>query len=168
MFMRIVQQVSGRLMALFTTVYSLVQAQLLLLASKLRVSITQAFQSAANQYLLNLLRVPTGSSTSRLAVILITVGQLIKAALINVKASLIRIGLQLLTIARKIKQRVHTLLSQKKDKLVALIKWVRLRLSESKTALILMAHQLIQVGLKLAGHVKQLQQRVLQLLKVKL
>lgn len=165
MLKHIVTQINGRLTALFTQAYTLIKTPLCKLVSSLPASFTQAFQSAANQYLLNLLRVPTGSSTNRLAVILITVGQLIKAALINVKASLIRIGLQLLTIARRIRQRVLTLLLQKKDKLVALIKWVQSRLNESKTALIRMAHQLIQAGLKLAGRAKQLQQHAIQMFK---
>jgi hypothetical protein len=167
MFMHIVTQISGRLMALFTQVWALLKALLLRLVSNLPASFIRVYQNVANLYLLNLLRVQIGSNTSRLRVSLITVGQLIKAALINVKAKVILLGQQLLTTVRQISQSALTVFKQKKDKLVELIKLAPSRLKENKTVQTLMARLLTQAGSKLVGLAKQLPQRVKQLLKAK-
>lgn len=167
MFMHIVTQLSGRLMALYTQVLALLKALLYKLVSNLPARFTQVYQNAAKLYLLNLLRVQIGSNTNRFRVSLITAGQLIKAALTNAKASLIQIGLLLLTTVRQIRQHVLTALKQKKDKLVALIKSAPSRIKKNKIVQTLMARLLTQAGLKLQGLAKQLLQRVSQLWKAK-
>ena len=165
MFTRIVQRVNGLVMAQYIRVSMWLKALLLQLVSKLLVSITQVFQNVRNLQLLNFLRVPTGSSTNLLRVSLTTAGQLIKAALMYVKAKAILLGSQLLTTVRQINQAALTVLKQKKDKLVELIKSAPSRLKESKIAQTLMARLLTQAGLKLQGLAKQLQQRAIQVFK---
>lgn len=61
--------------------------------------------------------------------------------------------------------RVRTALSQKKDKLVGLIKLAQSHLSVSKIVQIPMVARLIQGGLKYLEAAKQLLQRVINLLK---
>jgi len=167
MFTRIVQRVSGLIMAQYIRASLWVQERLFKLVSSLLASITRVYQNAVNLQLLNLLRVPTGSSTNPLRVSLITAGQLIKAALMYVKAKAILLGSQLLTTAHQIRQHALTALRQKKDKLVELIKLAPSRLKENKTVQTLMARLLTQAGSKLVGLVKQLPQRAKQLLKAK-
>jgi hypothetical protein len=165
MFMRIVQRVNGLIMAQYIRASMWVKERLLQLASKLLASITRVYQNVANLQLLNLLRVPTGSSTNPLRVSLTTAGQLIKAALISAKAKVILLGKQLLTTVRQISQAALTAFKQTKDKLVELIKLVPSRLKENKTVQTLTVRQLIQAGSKLAGLAKQLPQRVRQVFK---
>lgn len=112
MLKQIVTQVSGHLTALFFQVLALLKALVCKPVSYLRAKYTRISQNARNFYLLNLLRVPTGSNINLLRVNLITVGQLIKAALISVKVNLLQIGLLLLTTARQIRQRVLSLLKR--------------------------------------------------------
>lgn len=112
--MHIVTQALGRLMALFTKVYLWIKAQLCNLAKRLLASYTRVSQSAQHQYLLNLLRVQTASSFNHLRVTLTTAAQLIKAALITVKQTLIQIGLQLVATARQILQHAKNLLKKGK------------------------------------------------------
>ena len=165
MFMRIVQRVNGLIMAQYIRVSMWLKALLLQLVSKLLVSITQVFQNVRNLQLLNLLRVPTGSSTSPLRVSLTTAGQLIKAALMYVKAKAILLGSQLLTTVHQIRQHVLTVFKQKKDKLVELIKSAPSRLKENKTVQTLMVRLLTRAGSKLQGLVSRLQQRAIQVFK---
>ena len=165
MFMHIVTLISGRLMALCTQVLASLKALLLRLVSNLPARFTQVYQNVAKLYLLNLLRVQIGSSTSHLRVSLITAGQLIKAALTSVKAKVILLGQQLLTTVRQINQAALTALKQKKDKLVELIKLAPSRLRENKTVQTLMVRLLTQAGSKLQGLVSQLQQRAIQVFK---
>jgi hypothetical protein len=165
MFTRIVQQVNGLIMAQYIRASMWVKEHLLLLVSKLLASITPVFQNVRNLQLLNLLRVPTGSSTNLLRVSLITVGQLTKAALMSVKAKAILLGKQLLTTVRQISQAVLIAFKQKKDKLVEKIKLALLRLKENKTVQTLMARLLTQAGSKLVGLAKQLPQRAIQAFK---
>jgi hypothetical protein len=167
MFMQIVTQVSGRLMALFTAVYTLVKAQLLLLVSKLRVSITQAFQSAVNLLRQSLHLALTLLKSNPLAVALTKAVQSIKAAHISVKASLTQIGSLLQTIVQTIRPPVPTASSPKKGKPVGITKSARSRTKGNKTAQTPTEAQSTPVGLKLLGHAKQLLQRVKQLLKTK-
>ena len=165
MFMHIVTHLSGRITALYIQVYTLIKARLLKLANSLRVNSIRVYQNVANLYLLNLLRVQIGSSTSHLRVSLITAGQLIKAALTSVKAKVILLGQQLLTTVRQINPAARTAFKQKKDKLVELIKSAPSRLRENKTVQTLMVRLLTQAGSKLHGLVSQLQQRAIQMFK---
>jgi hypothetical protein len=136
-------------------------------ASNLLASITQAYRSAANLYLLNLLRVPIGSNTNRFRVSLTTAGQLIKAALTSAKASLIQIGSLLLTTVRQTKQAAPTAPLRKKGKPAGKTKSAQSRSKGSKTAQTPTAHQLTQDGLKSQGLAKQRRQRAKQQLKAK-
>lgn len=167
MLKRIVQQVNGLIMAQFITVYSLVKAQLLLLVSKLRVSITQAYQNVVSL----LHRLPqlvlTMLSSNPLVVGLTKAVQSIKAALFSVKFSLIQIGSQLQIIVQTIRQLVATLLSQKKEHPVAQTKSVQSPTKESKTVQTPTAALLTQDGLKSQGHAKPHQQRAKQQRKAK-
>jgi hypothetical protein len=152
-------------MALCTQVLALLKALRCKLVSNLPARFTRVYQNVANLQLLNLLRVPTGSSTNLLRVSLTTAGQLIKAALTSVKAKAILLGKQLLTTVRQISLAALTVLKQKKDKLVELIKSAPSRLKENKIVQTLMARLLTQAGLKLQGLAKQLQQRAIQVFK---
>ena len=109
----------------------------------------------------------TEQNTSRLHVLLITVGQSIKAVLILVQSKAIQIGSQLQTTVRLMLQRVSQVLLQSKDKLVAYIKLVQLRFSVTTFAQTPMVVQLIQGGEKLLGTVRQLPLHAKALLKVK-
>ena len=66
---------------------------------------------------------------------------------------------------RQLSQRVRTVLSQKKDKLVEQIKLVQSHLNVSRIVQIPMVARLIQAGLKYLVAAKQLLQRVFNLLK---
>ncbi len=155
--MRIVQQVNGIIINLYTQACSLVKERLLPSASKLLANIIQAFQNVANR-LLKLVQIV--SNIKVWLVSLTTAAQSIKAVLINVKAKAILLGQQLLTIARRIKQLVHIALSPKKDKPVASTKLARSRSKGSKTAQTRTAPQSTQAGLKSAAVAKQLRQHV--------
>jgi hypothetical protein len=109
MFMHIVMQVSGRVMALFTTVYTRLTTCLLNSVKRLHARITQIYLSVLIQLHL---RVQTVSSFSRLLVSLITVAQLIKTGLSTVKQTLIQTGLQLATTVRQTLHRVKALLKK--------------------------------------------------------
>lgn len=162
MLMHIVTQLSGRVTALYTQVLEWLKALLWKPVKLLPASITRVYQNVVNQRLLVAL---TESNISLWRVNLITAVQLIKAGLTTVKAKVIQIGLHLLTTVHQISQRVRTVLLQKKDRLVVLIKLVALRLNESKIALIHTATLLIQDGLKLVEAVKQRLLRVIPLFK---
>jgi hypothetical protein len=165
MFMHIVTQLSGRIMALCSQALGLIKALLWHPVSNLLASFIQAYQSVRNLHLLNLLRVQTGLSTNHLVVNLITAEQSIKAALMFVRAKVLQIGSQLQTTALQILQLVSQCLQQIKDKLAALIKLAQSRLSAIGFAQTPMAQRLIQGGEKLVGIVSQLQQRVIQVFK---
>jgi ABC-type metal ion transport system substrate-binding protein len=109
MFMHIVTQLSGRIMALYTQVLEWLEVQLWRRVKPLLASFIRVFQNVRNLYLLNLLRVQTVSSFNRFRVSLITAAQLIKAGLSTAKAKLIQTGQQLATIAHQTLQRVKTL-----------------------------------------------------------
>ena len=109
--MQIVTQVLGRLMAQFLTVYTLVKELLFTLVSKLRVSITQVYQSVANLQILNLLAKIKQSINHLVAQLTIQV-QLMKLGLMNVLHKVGQVGQQVLIIARQIRQRVLNLLKQ--------------------------------------------------------
>jgi hypothetical protein len=111
MFMQIVTQVLGRLMAQCLTVYTLVMGLLFTLVSKLRVSITQVYQSVANLQILNLLA-KIKQSINHLVVHLTIQVQLMKLGLMNVLHKVGALGQQLLTTARQIRQRVLSLLKR--------------------------------------------------------
>lgn len=167
MFTRIVQRVNGLIMAQYIRVSLWVKGRLSQLVNSLLASITQVFRNAANLQLLNLLRVPTGSSTNLLRVSLTTAGQLTKAALTSAKASLIQIGSLLLTTVRQTKQAAPTTPLRKKGKPAGITKSARSRSKGSKTAQTPTAPQSTQDGLKSQGLVNQLLQRVKQLWKAK-
>jgi len=166
MFMRIVQQVNGLVTGLFTAVYSLVKTQLLLLVSKLRVSITQAYQNVVSQLRQLLQLVLTMLKSNPLVVGLIKAVQSIKAALISVKVNLIQIGLLLQTIVRTTPPPAPIAHKRKKGKPVGLTKSARLRTKEKTIVPMPTAHLLTPAGLKSQGRVKQLLQRVKAMLKV--
>ena len=109
--MQIVTQVLGRLMAQCLTVYTLVMGLLFTLVSKLRVSITQVYQSVANLQILNLLAKIKQSIYHLVAHLTIQV-QLMKLGLMNVLHKVGQVGQQLLTTARQIRQRVLSLLKR--------------------------------------------------------
>ena len=109
--MQIVMQVLGRLMAQCLTVYTLVMGLLFTLVSKLRVSITQVYQSVANLQILNLLAKIKQSISPLVARLTIQV-QLMKLGLMNVLHKVGRLGQQLLTTVRQILQRVLNLLKR--------------------------------------------------------
>lgn len=167
MLKRIVQQVNGLITALFTAVYMSAREQLLLLVSKLRVSITQAYQSVVNllrplpQLVLTMLK------SNPLVVGLTKAVQLIKAALTSVKASLTQIGSLLQTIVQTIRQLVATLLLLKKEAPVAQTKSVQSPTKENKTVQTPTAALLTPDGLKSQGHANQRQQRAKQQRKAK-
>jgi hypothetical protein len=167
MFTRIVQQVNGLIMAQYIRVSSLVQERLFKPVNNLHASITQAYRSAVNL----LLRLPqlvlTGLNINLLRASLITVVQSIKAALTNVKASLLQIGSLLLTTVRQTKQAAPTTPLRKRGRPAGITKSARSRLKGNKTAQTPTAPQSTPAGLKLQGLAKQLLQRVKQLLKVK-
>jgi hypothetical protein len=119
---------------------------------RLLVNFIQVFLSVASLWSL---RVQTALNIKACLANLITAVQLIKAALISAQVKVLLIGSQLVTTARQISQRVATVLLQKKDRLVVLIKLALSHLKMSKTALIRMARLLHQVGLKLQEVVKQ-------------
>jgi len=168
MFMQIVTHVSGRVMALFTAVYTLVKALLCRLANNVRVKFTQAYQSVINllHHLLQFVR--TGLSSNPLAVTLTKAVQSTKAALMSVKASLIQIGLLLQTIVQIIRPPAPTAPLQKKGPPVGVTKSARSRTKKSKTAPTPTATPSTQGGLKLLDRAKQLLQRVSKLFKAKL
>jgi hypothetical protein len=167
MLKQIVMQVSGHLTALFFQVLALLKALVCKPVSYLRAKYTRISQNVRNFYLLNLLRVPTGSNINLLRVNLITVGQLIKAALISVKVNLLQIGSLLLTTARQIRQLVPTAQSPRKGKPVGITKSARSPISVSKTAQTNTVSPLIQDGTKYQGRAKRHRQRVKQPLKAK-
>ena len=109
--MQLVTQVLGRLMDQCLTVYTLIKGLLLLLASKLRVSITQVYQSVANLQLLNQLA-KVKQSINHLVVNLIIQAQLIKVGLMNVAHKLGQVGQQLLITVRQILQRAYIALKR--------------------------------------------------------
>ena len=109
--MQLVTQVLGRLMDQCLTVYTLIKGLLLLLVSKLRVSITQVSQSVANLQLLNHLA-KIKQSINHLVANLIIQALLIKVGLMNVLHKVGQVGQQLLIIVRQTLQRVLNLLKQ--------------------------------------------------------
>ena len=156
MLKRIVQQVSGQVMALYTQASLLVKEQLLPSASKLLVSITQAFQNVVKLFSQ---LVKTVLNIKALVASLITQVQSIKAALITAKAKALLIGQQLLTTVRPTSQPVATVQSQKTDKPAASTKLAQSRSKGSKTAQTRTAHQSTADGLKSAVAAKQPLQR---------
>ena len=164
--MQIVMQVLGRLMAQFLIVYTLVKGLLFTLVSKLRVSITQVYQSVANLQILNLLA-KIKQSINHLVAHLTIQAQLMKVGLMNVLHKVGRVGQQLLTTARQIRQLVPTAQSPRKGKPVGITKSARSHLSVSKTAQTNTVNQLIQDGTKYQGRAKRHRQRVKQPLKAK-
>jgi hypothetical protein len=109
--MQLVTQVLGRLMDQCLTVYTLIKGLLLLLVSKLLVSITLVSQSVANLQLLSQLA-KVKQSINRLVANLIIQVLLIKVGLMNVLHRLGQAGQQLLTTVRQIPQRVLNLLKR--------------------------------------------------------
>ena len=109
--MQIVTQVLGRLMARCLTVYTSVKELLFTLVSKLRVSITQVYQSVANLQILNLLA-KIKQSINHLVAHLTIQGQLMKLGLMNVLHKVGQVGQQLLITVRQILQRVLNLLKR--------------------------------------------------------
>jgi hypothetical protein len=103
MFMHIVTQLSGRLMALYTQVLEWLKALLCKLVSNLRVSSIRVFQSVVNLW--NRL-VKTSLSFKAFLASQIKVVQSIKAALKRAVTISGQIGQQLVTIAHQTLQRV--------------------------------------------------------------
>jgi hypothetical protein len=109
MLMRIVMQVSGRVMVQFTTAYIRLTTCLSNSAKRLHARIIQIYLSA----LIRLHQlVQMVLSFNRLRVNLITAVQLIKAGLSIAKQTLIQTGLQLATTVRQTLQRVKALLKK--------------------------------------------------------
>jgi hypothetical protein len=103
MFMHIVMQLSGRLMALYTQVLVWLKERLLKLVSSLRVSITQVYQSAVS-LLPHLAK--TLSKIKALLASLTTQVLSIKAGLKLVVTTSGQIGQLLQTTVRQIRQHV--------------------------------------------------------------
>lgn len=104
MFMRIVMQLSGLIMGLYTRVLELLRTRLWNPVNNLRVSFIQGFQSAVTlwfQLVKQLLNIKA------LLVPLITVVQSTKVAVILALTQAWALGQQLLTIVRQIPQRVR-------------------------------------------------------------
>jgi hypothetical protein len=161
MLKRIVMQVSGRVMAQFTTVYLRLITCLSRIAKHLLALITQTYLSVLTP--LNLLRVQTVSSFKAWVANLTIAVQSIKRVLSTAKAKVIQIGLQLQTTAHQTLQRAN--LSQLQNKgLVAKIKLALLRLKGNSYALVHTVRRWIQGGLKLLGaacqHLKRVQHRL--------
>ena len=110
MFMHIVMQLSGRLMALYTQVLVWLKERLLKLVSSLRVSITQVYQSAVS-LLPHLAK--TLSKIKALLASLTTQVLSIKAGLKLVVTTSGQIGQLLQTTVRQIRQ--HVAQAFKKD-----------------------------------------------------
>jgi hypothetical protein len=109
MYMQLVTQVLGRLMAQCLIVYTSIKELLLQLVSKLRVSITPIYQSVAT--ISNLLA-QIKQSINHLVANLIIQAQLIKVGLIHVLHKVGDLGQPLLTTAHQILQRVKALLQR--------------------------------------------------------
>ena len=107
--MQIVMQVLGQVMDRFITAYMLIKELLLRLVNKLRVSITLVYQSVPS---IRNLVAQIKQNISRLVANLIIQAQLIKVGLIHVLHKAGDLGQQLLTIARKILQRVYKALKR--------------------------------------------------------
>lgn len=103
MLKRIVMQVSGRLMALYIQALEWLKVRLLKPVNSLRVSFTQAYQSAVN-LLPHLAK--TLSKIKVLVVTLTTQASLIKQGLKLAVTTCGQIGLLLQTIVRQIRQLV--------------------------------------------------------------
>lgn len=151
MLKRIATRLSGQSMALYTQVLGWLTGLLCKLAKLLPASFIRAYQSAVNR---RLLVVMTESNISLWRANLITAVQLIKAGLTTVKVKAIQIGSQLLTTVHQTYQRVATA-TKKINALVALTKWVVLRINASKIVLTLIVRRLTQVGLRLPETVRQ-------------
>jgi hypothetical protein len=109
MFMRIVMQVLGQIMDRFIVAYMLTKEHLFKLVNSLRVSCTQVFPSAdtiRNQV------AKAKQSINHLVAQFTNQVLLIKVGLINVATKVGQLGQQLVTIARKIHQRVLNLLKR--------------------------------------------------------
>jgi len=156
MLKRIVMQLSGRGMALFTQAWEWLKIQLCKRANNLRVSFILVSLNVGN-----LLRqlVQTMLNIKVWLVNLITQAQSIKAVLINVQAKVSQIGSLLVTTARQILQLVRQPLLQIKDKLVELTKSVQLRLKGIGCVQTPTDLQSTRTGTKSAVAAKQLQQR---------
>jgi hypothetical protein len=159
MFMRIVQQVNGLIMAQYILVSTLVKERLLPSAKQLLASTIQAFQNVANR-LLKLVQIVL--NIKAWLVSLTIAAQSIKAVLTNVKAKALQLGLQHQIIAHQTSQPAHTAQSQKKDKPAASTKSVQSRSKGSKTAQTRTARQSTADGLKSAAVAKQPRQRAKQ------
>lgn len=156
MLMRIVQQINGLIMGLYTRLSSLVKEQLLPNVNRLRVSITQAFQSVLTLF-------------SQLAKIVLNIkaflanlttqAQSIKAAFTAVKAKAIQAGQLLLIIVRPTSQPVPTVQSPKKGRPAGSTKSAQSLSKENKTAQTLTDLQSTVDGLKSVEVAKQLRQR---------
>jgi phage-related protein len=112
MRMRIVMQLSGKMVSLFTRLWVWLTTQLWNLVSNLRVRFFRKYQSAVN--LFNQL-VPLVQKLKALLVNLITQVQSIKCVVTTVLTKVWAIGLQLVTIARQILQLVTTAFKKNKE-----------------------------------------------------
>jgi hypothetical protein len=151
MLKRIVMRVHGKIIAPFIQALVLRKEQLWNHAKPLLAKFIQASLNVGNLFR-HLVQIALNFKVWLAN--LIIVAQSIKAALINAKVKLIRIGQQLLIIARRIRQLVITARSPKKGKVVGITKSARLHLKGNKTVQIHTANQLIQDGLKYQDHAK--------------
>jgi len=111
MFKHIVTQISGRITALYTQALVSLKALLSKLVNSLRVSFSQAYQSAVNLYPLH---VKTLSKIKVLLVSLTTQVQSIKLGLKLVATTSGQIGSLLRTIVAQIRQAVSLVLKKGK------------------------------------------------------
>jgi hypothetical protein len=152
MFMRIVQQVNGLIMAQYIRASMWVKALVLPNVNKLRVNIILASLSVGN--LFNRL-VKTVLNIRALVVNRITLDPSINQEPISAKHLATQLGLQPQTIVPPTSQPVVTAQSRKTAKHAASTKSGRSRSKGNKTAQIRTVPQSIQAGTKLEGLVKQ-------------
>lgn len=106
-----------------------------------------------------------GLITAQFTRLYLSVTKLLLSSVSKLRVHIIQAYLNVVNQLRQLSQRVRTALSQKKDKLVGLIKLAQSHLSVSKIVQIPMVARWIQVGLKYLEAAKQLLQRVINLLK---
>ena len=158
MFMHIVTQVSGRLMALYTQVLASLKELLFKPARHLLVSFILAFPNAVSL----LCRVArTALNTKAWLVSLITQVLSTSRALISVKVKALLLGLQRLITVPQTLQPAPTTPSRKRGRPVGSTKSARSRSKGNKTAPTHTAHQSTQAGSKSQGHAKQPRQRAM-------
>ena len=147
MLMRIVEQISGKTVSLYTQAYLLVTERLLPSAKQLLVNITQPLLDAVNQV------AKTIRNIKALVVSQTTADQSTNLERINAKAEVTLLGLQPQTIVPQTHQPVVQAQSLKRGKRVASIKSDKLSLKETLAAQTPTVRQSTTAGVKSQGTV---------------